>query len=78
MGLGFVLLVWAAIAAAVGLIWLVSLGLLLFGWARQSRVLSWLGGVPLALSSCAGALLALLVACAVVYNGLLFVRECLR
>ena len=78
MGLGFVLLIWliiAALAAALGLIWLASLALLIFGWARGSRLWCWLGGVPLALSSLVGLACGLVVASGVLWLVYQVIRE---
>ncbi len=78
MGLGFVLLIWAIFAVVLGLVWATSLGIFLFGKAKGSRILSWLGGVPLAASSFVGVIFILFIACAVIYNGFLIIRNILR
>ena len=62
MGAGIVLAVWLG-AAGLGLgVWLAALGAFVIGRRRQSRRLSWLGGVPLvggtlAIAALAGAAL---------------------
>lgn len=78
MGLGFVLLVWAVFAVVLGLVWAASLAVFLWGKAKGSRVLAWLGAVPLALSSFIGVLFVLFIACAVLYNGFLVLRKILQ
>ena len=47
MGPGCVIVVWLAVAAVVGNIWLACLLIFLFGRRRKSRLLVWLGGIPL-------------------------------
>ena len=49
MGPGCVILVWLIVAAVGGGIWLGCVLLFLIGKLRKSRLIMWLGGVPLAL-----------------------------
>ena len=77
--MGFVVLllaglILAALVAALGLVWCASLGLMLLGLYRRSRILLWLGGVPLALSSVVGVAVGLLVAWNVARLEFLLVR----
>lgn len=68
MGPGFVILFWLIVAGVLGVIWLISLVIFLVGWWKKSRVLSWVGGVPL----CGLTLIATLVASLVLIG---FVRS---
>lgn len=78
MGAGFVLLIWVIFAVVLGLAWGAFLGLFLFGTVKGSKLLSWLGGVPLAICSFMGLIFVLFVACAVIYNGFLIIRKILQ
>lgn len=51
MGGGIVILVWLFLAAIYGLFWLLFLSLFIAGRRKKSHLLTWLGGVPLLLSS---------------------------
>jgi len=57
MGPGFVILFGMIAAGIFAVVWIISLVTFLFGWWKKSRVLSWLGGVPL----CGLSLIATLV-----------------
>jgi hypothetical protein len=49
VGPGFVIIIWLIIAAFVGSIWLACLVAFIIGKLRKSRLLMWLGGIPLVL-----------------------------
>lgn len=51
MGGGIVLLIWLFLAAIYGFFWLLFLTLFIAGRRKKSQLLTWLGGVPLLLSS---------------------------
>jgi hypothetical protein len=52
VGPGCVIVIWLAVAAVVETIWLVGLLTFLFGRRRKSRLLIWLGGIPLVVITC--------------------------
>ena len=78
MGLGFILLIWAIFAVALGLVWAASLSVFLFGKARGSRMLIWWGSVSLAASGFVGIIFVLFIMCALTYNGFLIIRNILQ
>ena len=47
MGPGIVILFWLLMAAIFGALWLASLVVLIIGRRKKSRLMSWLGGIPL-------------------------------
>jgi hypothetical protein len=51
MGAGFVLAFWLFLAAIYGCFWLMFLALFVSGRRKKSGLLTWLGGIPLALST---------------------------
>ena len=51
MSAGLVAFFWLILAGIYGFIWLIFLTLFIVGKIKKSRVLSWIGGVPLALST---------------------------
>lgn len=51
MGAGIVFLIWLFLAAIYGLFWLLFLVLSVSGRRKKSHLLTWIGGIPLALST---------------------------
>ncbi len=71
----FIGLVFFAFTAALALVWAASLGLFLLGKVKGSKVLSWLGGVPLVASSLVGIALVLVIAYIAIYIGISIVHS---
>ncbi len=58
LGAGCVIVIWFVAAVVLGSIWLGCLLIFLFGRSRKSRLLAWLGGVPLVAITLAGIAIA--------------------
>jgi len=48
MGPGFVILFWLLIAGVFGIFWMAGLVIFLIGKSKRSRLMMWLGGIPVA------------------------------
>ncbi|MEO6908395.1 MAG: hypothetical protein ABI210_10945 [Abditibacteriaceae bacterium] len=67
MGAGLVFFFWLILAGIYGFFWLIFLTLFIVGKIKKSRVLSWIGGVPLTLSTVFAVIFLGAIVCGIVY-----------